>query len=112
MDCIAYQASLSMEFPRQVYWSGLPFPSPGDSPDPVIKPTSPALQAGFLGDSAALCVKSHTFQNSLKNYMIGSFIIILLTREPLFQIKLFQDQVGDKMTLCSSVYVYQDGESI
>ena len=44
--------------------------------------------------------------------MIGSFIIILLTREPLFQIKLFQDQVGDKMTLCSSVYVYQDGESI
>ena len=60
-----------------------------------------------------LHTKRHTFQSSLKNYMIGSFLIILplLTTEPLFQIKLFQDQVCDKMTLCSSVCVYQDGES-
>ena len=34
-----------MEFSRQEYWSGLPFPSPGDLPDPVIKPGTPALQA-------------------------------------------------------------------
>ena len=34
-----------MEFFRQVYWSGLPFPSPGDLPDPGVKPRSPALQA-------------------------------------------------------------------
>ena len=34
----------SMGFPRQEYWSGLPFPSPGDLPDPGIKPRSPALQ--------------------------------------------------------------------
>ena len=34
-----------MEFPKQGYWSGLPFPSPGDLPDPGIKPGSPALQA-------------------------------------------------------------------
>ena len=34
-----------MEFSRQEYWSGLPFPSPGDFPDPGIKPGSPALQA-------------------------------------------------------------------
>ena len=42
---IAHQAPLSMEFSRQEYWSGLPFPSPGDLPYPGLKPRSPALQA-------------------------------------------------------------------
>ena len=42
---VAGHAPLPMEFPRQEYWSGLPFPSPGDLPDPGIKPGSPALQA-------------------------------------------------------------------
>ena len=37
-----------MEFSRQEYWSGLPFPSPGDLPDPGIEPESPALQADSL----------------------------------------------------------------
>ena len=45
---IALQAPLSMGFSRQEYWSGLPFPSPGDLPDPRIKPGSPALQADSL----------------------------------------------------------------
>ena len=45
---VAYQAPLSMGFSRQGYWSGLPFPSPGDLPDPGIKPRSPALQADAL----------------------------------------------------------------
>ena len=40
---VAYQAPLSMGFSRQERWSGLPFPSPGDLPDPGIKPRSPAL---------------------------------------------------------------------
>ena len=47
---IACQAPLSMGFPRQEYWSGLPFPSPGDLPDPGVKPEtlmSPALASGF-----------------------------------------------------------------
>ena len=44
---VACQAPLSMEFSRQEYWSGLPFPSPGDLPDPGIEPRSPALQADF-----------------------------------------------------------------
>ena len=38
----------SKGFPRQEYWSGLPFPSPGDLPNPEIKPGSPALQADFF----------------------------------------------------------------
>ena len=42
---VAYQASLSMGFSRQKYWSGLPFPSPGDLPNPGIEPRSPALEA-------------------------------------------------------------------
>ena len=45
---IACQAPLAMGFPRQEYWSGLPFPSLGDLPDPGIKPTSPALQVDSL----------------------------------------------------------------
>ena len=44
----ALQLPLSMGFSRQGYKSGLPFPSPGDLPDPGIKPVSPALQAGSL----------------------------------------------------------------
>ena len=47
MDCTC-QAPLSMEFSRQEYWSGLPFPSPGDFPDPGIEPESPTLQADSL----------------------------------------------------------------
>ena len=37
MDCVAFQVPLSMGFPRQEYWSGLPFPSAGDHPDPGIE---------------------------------------------------------------------------
>ena len=44
----AYQAPLSVEFSRQVYWSGLPFPSPGNLPHPGIEPGSPTLQADAL----------------------------------------------------------------
>ena len=45
---VAHQAPPSMEFSRQEYWSGLPFPSPGDLPNPGTKPGSPSLQADAL----------------------------------------------------------------
>ena len=45
---VVRQAPLSMEFSRQEYWSGLPFPSPGNLPNPEIEPGSPALQADSL----------------------------------------------------------------
>ena len=45
---VAHQAPLSMEFSRQEYWSGLPFPSPGDISDPGIEPKSPTLWLDFL----------------------------------------------------------------
>ena len=45
---VPYQASPSMGFSRQEYWSRLPFPSPGDLPDPGIEPGYPALEADAL----------------------------------------------------------------
>ena len=45
---VACQALLSMGFSRQEYWNGLPFPSPGNLPDPGIEPMSPALAGGFF----------------------------------------------------------------
>ena len=48
---VAHQVPLSLEFPRQEYWSGLPFPPPGDLSNPGIKPmslASPALAGGFF----------------------------------------------------------------
>ena len=48
---VGHQTPLFMGFPRQEYWSGLPFPSSGDLPDPGIEPTSlvsPALAGGFF----------------------------------------------------------------
>ena len=49
---VAHQAPLSMGFSRQEYWSGLPFPSPGDLPDPEIEPASPALAREFFTTAA------------------------------------------------------------
>ena len=63
---VAQQASLSMGFSRQQYWSGLPCPLPGDLPDPGIKPTtltSPALAEGFFTSHTtweAPCMLSHS----------------------------------------------------
>ena len=68
---VARQASLCMGFPRQEYWSGLPFPSPGDLPDPGIKPAPPALAGGFFtpespgkpyGVDRVLLFKKYIFQ--------------------------------------------------
>ena len=61
VDCNC-QAPLSMGFLRQEYWSGLPCPSPGNLPDPGIKPRSPALQADSLLSEPSLLKITH-FQN-------------------------------------------------
>ena len=57
---VAYQASPSMGFSRQEYWSGLPFPSPGDLPDPGIELRYPALEADAL-TSEPQRIKIHHF---------------------------------------------------
>ena len=52
---VAHQAPSSMGFSRQEYWSGLPFPSPGDLPNSGIEPRSPALQADALTSEPPGC---------------------------------------------------------
>ena len=51
---VALQAPLSVGFLRQDYWSGLPFPSPGDLPDPGIEPTVLAMSPVLEADSVPL----------------------------------------------------------
>ena len=51
---VVHQVPLSVGYPREEYWSGLPFPSPGDLPDPGIEPTSPALAGRFYTTYAML----------------------------------------------------------
>ena len=61
---LAHQAPLSMGFSRQGYWSGLPFPSPGDLPDPGIEPmslTSPTLEGWFFTTNTKLLVWTTLF---------------------------------------------------
>ena len=68
---VAHQALLSMEFSQQEYWSGLPFPIPGDLPNPGIRPmspVSPALVGRFLTTAPARKLHSETVQ------YIGMFI--------------------------------------
>ena len=54
-----------MEFSRQEYWSGLPFPSPGDLPNPGMEPGSPALQADAVTSEIILLATSLTWANIL-----------------------------------------------
>ena len=72
---VAYQAPLYMGFSRQEYWNGLPFPSPGDLPNPGIKPRSPTLQGDSLPAEP---------QEKPKNTGVGSLSLlqgIFLTQE-------------------------------
>ena len=56
---VALQGPLSMGFPRQAYWSRLPFPPSGDLPDPEIAPASPALVGGFFTTESFYSLGSH-----------------------------------------------------
>ena len=61
---VAHQAPLSIGFPKLEYRSGLPFPSPGDLPDPGFKPASPALAEGFFtpGPPEKPCEKTQSLK--------------------------------------------------
>ena len=72
---VACKASLSMEFSRQEYWSVLPFPSPGDLPDPGIEPASPVAPA-LQADSLPL---SHWGSPYISLYMYKIYIYICKT---------------------------------
>ena len=70
---VACWAPLSMGFSRQEYFSGLPLPSPGDLPDPGIKPVCPALAGRFLTtESPEKSVRSHTLHGKKKKTMCSN----------------------------------------
>ena len=112
---VTHQALLSMKISRQEYWSGLPFPTPGELLDPGIKPAflvSPALAGGFCTTSASLLrLKSRFLQRSLPSLLSTdavpkSFLIILSTYSNLSCI-LFMELTCLSISL-SRMYISQE----
>ena len=69
---VAHQASLSMGFSRQEYWSGLPFPSPEDLSDPGIKLISPALAGRFFTtEPPGSCFEALSADNEINICMLS-----------------------------------------
>ena len=80
---VAHQALLSVGFSKQEYWSGLPFPPPGDLPDPGIEPESPVLAGGFFTTSAtweAQLYRCHLRRNVVTTKKIQ--IIFRIEKQP------------------------------
>ena len=81
---VAHQAPLSIEVSRQEYWSGLPFPSPADLPNPGIQPRSPALQADSLPseppgkpiDSQCNAKNKYINKTHIEKYPVTTHVII------------------------------------
>ena len=100
MDC-SPPGSLSMEFSSQEYWSGLPFPFPGDLPDPAIRSESPAMQAYFF--TTELPGKPILFYNSFFFFFDLPIIILLtlllLQRESVEDVKGRSCTQGDTTSL-------------
>ena len=72
---VASQASLSIEFSRQEYWSGLPFPSPEKLPNPETEPWSPASQAEYLPFELQGSLVWLTFMLNLPGYLHFNLIL-------------------------------------
>ena len=82
---VVHQTPLSMGFPRQKYWSGLPFPPAGNLSHPGIRPTSPALAGRFFtteppGKSQILItlVRFHVLCKTLQMFLVSNFLVHML----------------------------------
>ena len=99
---VAHQAPLSMGFPRQEYWSGLPLPSLGDLPDPGVEPESPALQGGSLplSHQGGLTAPCRHLINSLINILkeMGESLREICMQVKKQQVELdMEQQIGSKL---------------
>ena len=84
---VTHQPPLSIAFPRQEYWTGLPFPSPGDLPHPGIKPRSLALAGEFFTTEPPLshkCPKPLTFRETDLGFVLLSPSLVCLANKPSF----------------------------
>ena len=96
-----------MEFSRQEYWSGLPFPSPGELPDPGIKPRSPALQADALPSELPEYIKQNArldeaqagikiAERNINNLRYADDTTLMAESEELKKVKEESEKVGLK----------------
>ena len=110
---VARQAPLSTGFLRQDYWSGLPFPSPGDLPDPGIKPGSPALAGRFFTTSPTW---EAWFPQSLQQFMFRPTVIqdsLFSTASPTLAVTcLFDNTHSNRCEVIShcSFYLHSIGD--
>ena len=106
---LVHLAPLSMGFSKQGYWSGLPFPSPGDLPDPGMEPRSPALQVDSLPSEPAgkltLDTKKNQIFQSLNSSMPGLTFFPFLSSS----ISLVVEAPAER---CSSHWASQAGPSM
>ena len=93
MDCSPPSFSVH-GFPRQEHWSGLPFPSPGDLPDPGIKPASPALTGGFFTTEPSENLQLPLFQHLPSVHLQPKAEFPLPSRSPLFLVSLSPPSVS------------------
>ena len=77
----AHQAPQSMGFSRQEYWSGLPFPSPGDLPDPGIEPGSPSLEADALTSEQPFFVVLFGLVRVISVDQFGAILLVIVSDE-------------------------------
>ena len=107
---IAHQAPLSIGFSRQEYWSGLPFPFPGDLPNPRIKPRSPALHADALtseppGKPQPLLIKStHNVPGTIQKYMVYITTFNIKVIIPILEIKNWRSRRSTNLLIAAKIW--------
>ena len=102
---VACHAPLSMGFPKQEFWSGLPFPSPGDLPDPGIEPTSHALAGGFFPTEPL--GKPHILSNDTLFLNKSMFFIYISSPSPPHTCTYYKHIISKKYHPWSSASKYE-----
>ena len=111
---VAHQAPLSMGFSSQEYWSSLPFPSPGDLPDPGIRPMSlrsPELAGGFLTTSttwkAQTLILFYILWASLVTQMVKNLPVMQKPQETQVRSLVWEDPLEEEMVTHSSILAWR-----
>ena len=102
MDC-SLPSPLSMAFPKQEYWSRLPFPLPRHLPDPGVKLTSPALAGRFFTTEPTIRETSLVFQASISSLLMQVIIILLwILNSPIFILFKYSNYFYNYMFICKN----------